>query len=152
MLFCSWDVYIFSWLFGHAEKRLDKKAKVSFKIMTLQTRQKIVTIHILFYISRSIGKKKRKFSQLIEYNMKNIFLEKLYDCGLSNSFSACFLKKNIFHVIFINWSKFIEWLLLLLELLGNMCMAIICCPVRDVINIEINLSFLVKAYFYITKK
>ena len=67
--------------FGHAEKRLDKKAKVSFKIMTLQTRQKIVTIHILFYISRSIGKKKRKFSQLIEYNMKNIFLEKLYDCG-----------------------------------------------------------------------
>ena len=60
---------------------LIRKLRSVSKFMTLKTRQKIVTIHILFYISRSIGKKKRKFSQLIEYNMKNIFLEKLYDCG-----------------------------------------------------------------------
>ena len=33
-----------------------------------------------------------------------------------------------------------------------MCIASICCPVCDVINSEINLSFLIKPFFYITKK
>ena len=62
--------------------------------MTLKTRQKIVTIHILFYISRSIGKQKRKFSQLIKYNMKNIFLEKLYNYVGEVSPTRLFYKKS----------------------------------------------------------
>ena len=33
---------------------------------------------------------------------------------------------------------------LLLEILGNMCIVIIYCPVCDVINFEINLSFLIR--------
>ena len=36
-----------------------------------------IVIHILPNISRSKGNKAIKFGQLIEYNMKNIFLEKL---------------------------------------------------------------------------
>ena len=43
-------------------------------------------------------------------------------------FSAWFLK--IFcHAIFICWPKFIGWLPLLHEILGNMCIVIVCCPV-----------------------
>ena len=41
---------------------------------------------------------------------------------------------------------------MLLAKLGNMCILIIFSPVCDVINLEINLSFLIKPFFYITKK
>ena len=44
--------------------------------MTSQTGQQIITIHILPNISKSKGNQKMKFSQTIECNMRNIFLEK----------------------------------------------------------------------------
>ena len=41
-----------------------------------------IAIHILPSISRSEGKQAMKFGQLIEYNMRNIFVEKSYTkCG-----------------------------------------------------------------------
>ena len=46
--------------------------------MTSQTGQHIVTIHILPNISRSKGSQTIRFVQLIEYNTRNIFLEKSY--------------------------------------------------------------------------
>ena len=51
----------------------------------------------------------------------------------------------------INWPYFIVWLLLLLEILGNMCIVIIYCPSCDLRNFEINLNFLNKPLFNITK-
>ena len=42
----------------------------------------------------------------------------------------------------LNWPNSIVWLPLLLEMLGDMCIVIICCPVCDVINFEINHNFL----------
>ena len=44
------------------------------------------------------------------------------------------------------------WLFLILEILGNMRIAIVCIPGCDVINFEINLVFLIKPFFYMTKK
>ena len=41
---------------------------------------------------------------------------------------------------------------LLLEIFGNMCVVIICFPVYDVTNFEINLSFLIKLLFNMTEK
>ena len=52
----------------------------------------------------------------------------------------------------INWPNFIAWLTLRLEILGNMCIVIICCPLCNAINFEINLSFFVKPSSYMTKK
>ena len=50
--------------------------------MTSQHGRKIIPIHILLDISRSKGNQTMRFGQLIEYNMKNIFLEKSYTkCG-----------------------------------------------------------------------
>ena len=41
-----------------------------------------IAVHILSNISRSKGNQTMKFGQLIEYNMRNIFLEKSYTkCG-----------------------------------------------------------------------
>ena len=50
--------------------------------MTSQNGQKTITRHKLANISRSKGSQTMKFSQLKEYNMRNIFLEKSYKkCG-----------------------------------------------------------------------
>ena len=52
---------------------------------------------------------------------------------------------------FITWPNFIAWLSLLLEILDNICTAIMCCPVCGAIHFEIKFSFLIKPFFYITK-
>ena len=46
--------------------------------MMSQPGKPAIAIHILPSISRSKGNHPMKFGQLIEYNMKNIFLEKPY--------------------------------------------------------------------------
>ena len=46
--------------------------------MTQRAGQHIVAINISPNISRSKSNKTMKFGQLIEYNMRNIFLEKSY--------------------------------------------------------------------------
>ena len=69
-----------------------------------------------------------------------------------------FSKKIFLKLYSVNWPNFIVWLPLILEILGNMCIAIVCFPTCDVINFEINLIFLSafpylsKAVFYMTKK
>ena len=50
--------------------------------MTSQTGQQVISIHILPNISNNKEEEKMTFGQLIEYNMRNIFLEKSYTkCG-----------------------------------------------------------------------
>ena len=50
--------------------------------MTSQPGKRKITIHILPNISRSKSNQTMKFGQLIEYNMRNIFLEKSHTkCG-----------------------------------------------------------------------
>ena len=46
--------------------------------MTPQPGLQTIAIHILVNISRSKGNQAVKFGQLIEYQMMNIFVEKLY--------------------------------------------------------------------------
>ena len=48
------------------------------EFMTSQLGQQTIAIHILPSISRSKDNQTMKFDQLIEYNMRNIFVEKLY--------------------------------------------------------------------------
>ena len=56
------------------------------KFMTPQAGHQINTIHILHNISISKGNQTMKFGQLIEYNSKNIFLEKSFTkCGVEAS-------------------------------------------------------------------
>ena len=56
------------------KKWLDWKEKVNFKIYDVT----LITIHILPNISGSRGIQTMKFGQLIEYNLRKIFLEKSY--------------------------------------------------------------------------
>ena len=57
------------------EKCLIRKLKLIPKFMTSQTGKQIIRMYILLNISRGTGNQTMKFSQLIEYNMRNISLE-----------------------------------------------------------------------------
>ena len=46
--------------------------------MTSQAGQRIIAIHIVFNVSISKGNQAMKLGQLIEYNMRNTFLETSY--------------------------------------------------------------------------
>ena len=58
------------------KKRLDSKDQVNFRIYGVTTWLTKTTIHILPNISRSKDNHIMKFGQLIEFNMKNVFLQK----------------------------------------------------------------------------
>ena len=60
------------------ENGLIRKPRLILKLVTSQTGKQITKIDILFNISRSKGHQTMKFGQLIEYNMRNVFLEKSY--------------------------------------------------------------------------
>ena len=62
--------------FGHVGKRLEHK--VNFKIYDVATFLSKIAMHILNNISRSKSNQAMEFGQLIEYNMRNIFLVKSY--------------------------------------------------------------------------
>ena len=57
---------------------LIRKISLISKFMMSQTSYQTVAVHILLNISRSKGNQTMKFGQIIEYNMKNIFVEKSY--------------------------------------------------------------------------
>ena len=66
--------------------------------MTPQTGQQVIIIHILANVSRSKGNQTMKFGHLIEYNLRNIFLQKSgRQLGSKTSLRPlfCFLKNFI---------------------------------------------------------
>ena len=58
-----------------------------------------------------------------------------------------FWRKTFLLLYSINWPNFIVWLHLLCEILGNMCIAIVCKPGCDIMNFGVNLIFLIKPFF-----
>ena len=85
---------------------------------------------------------------MFNFNFSEKSLELLYPPHFVYDFS----RKHFLVLHFINWPKFIVWLPSLLEILGNMCITIVCklgCHVR---NFVINLIFLIKPFCYMTKK
>ena len=55
--------------------------------------------------------------------------------------------KVFLSLYYFNWPLFTVWLSLLREILGNMCIAIVCWPACEVMNFEVNGIFLVKPLF-----
>ena len=73
-----------------------------------------------------------------------------------NSFSTLFLawcfKKKIYIVLFTDKILLPDCFYFLIYCVIGVCIVIICCPVCDVINFKINRNFLIKPFFYVTKK
>ena len=88
-------------LFGHVEKQLYQEDKANLKFMTSKPGKQTMAIHILLNISRSESNQPMKFDQLIDYNMRNIFLEKSYTkCG-EETIPRSFSKKRILVCFFL---------------------------------------------------
>ena len=68
-----------------------RKLRVISKLMTLQTGQQIMIILILPNISRSKSNQAMKLGQLIENNMRNVFLESHTKCDGEASYSQTLL-------------------------------------------------------------
>ena len=62
--------------------------------MTSQSGKQTIAMHILLNISRSKGNQRLKLGQLIEYNMRNIFLEKSYEKCVGETILRRFSKKS----------------------------------------------------------
>ena len=62
--------------------------------MTSQPEKQTIAIHILPNILRSKGNQRMKIDQLIEYNMRNVFLEKLYTNCVGETIPRPFSKKS----------------------------------------------------------
>ena len=62
--------------------------------MTSQPGKQAITIHTLPNISKSKGNQTMKFGQLIEYNKRNIFLEKSCTNVVEKLFLGTFLKNQ----------------------------------------------------------
>ena len=62
--------------------------------MTLQPGLQTIAIHIFTNISRDKGNQEMEFSQLIEYDMRKNFLQKLYIKYGRESIRRHFLKKQ----------------------------------------------------------
>ena len=64
--------------------------------MTSQPGKQTVIIQILPNISRSKGNQTMKFGHIIEYNTRNIFLQKPYPkCGGRNYLQTLYKKSNL---------------------------------------------------------
>ena len=70
-----------------------RKLKLILKFMTSQPISQTIGICILSDVSRTKGNQTTKFGQLIEYNMRTVFLEKSYTKNVTEKlFSDSFLK------------------------------------------------------------
>ena len=75
------------------------------------------------------------------------FLDKGLGIASPAHFAYDFSTKIFLMLYSINLPNFILWLPLLLEILSNMCIAFICYPGCDVMDLEINLFFLIEPFF-----
>ena len=93
---------------------------------------------------------KNKFHKTLDYWYRDILNFGLIGKGLAivspPHFVHDFSRKMFLELYFINWPNFIVWLPLLLEILGIMCIAIVCFSGFDVLNFEVKLIFLIKPW------
>ena len=75
--FCSQDISNFVLTFHSCRKKgLIRRIRLISKFMTPRPAWQTIPIHIVSNISRRKGNKTMKFSQLVEYNKRNVFLQK----------------------------------------------------------------------------
>ena len=79
------------------------------------------------------------------------FLEKGLGIVSLLHFVYNFSRKLFLMLYSINWPNVIAWLPFLLEILGNMCIAIVCKPDCGVIDFKFSLIFLIKPFSYMPK-
>ena len=85
---------------------LIRKIRLISKFITPQLRKQTIAIHILLSLSRSKGNQNKKSEHLVEYNMRNSFLEKSYTNMVEKVFPDTSLKYQNWAYFWISSLKF----------------------------------------------
>ena len=105
------------------------------------------TLHLIY--------NKNKLYKTLDYWSRQLFNFDFLEKGLGIVSLPHFLydfSRKIFLTLYsINWPNFIVWSPLLLRY-WKICFAIICFPGCDIIIFKVSLIFLIKPFFYTTKK
>ena len=108
-------------------------------------------ISIVYNLAHNKNKLYETLDYWFRYMLNLDFLKKSLGIVSPPDFACDFSRKILFMQNSIDWPNFITSFPLLLEILFNMCIAIVCQPGSDVINFEINLIFLIKSFFDMAK-
>ena len=87
------------------QNSLVRKIRLILKFMTSRSSKKTIIIHILSNILRNNSNKTMEVGQLIEYNMRNIFLEKSYTKFGGETSPRLFSEKLKLSIYMDHWSK-----------------------------------------------
>ena len=82
-----------------------RKIRLILKFITSQPGLQTIAIHVLLNISRSKRNQTMKFDQLIEYNMRKIFVEKLYTKYAGETIPRTLSKKSKLSIYLDQWCK-----------------------------------------------
>ena len=107
-------------------------------------------VHYISIVLKLVYNRNKLFKTL-HYWSRDIFNFEFLNKGQRIVFLAHFVydfSRKMFLMLYsINWPNFIAWLCLLLEILGNMCIGIVCVPGCDVMDFDINLIFQIESFF-----
>ena len=111
-LFLRYLSFCLDFLFMY-QNSLIKKIRLTSNFLTSQPREQTIVIYILPNISRSKGNQTMKFGQLIECNIRNIFLKKSYPKCIGKTSPRPFSEKLKLSISLDQYSKVVYSLLLL---------------------------------------
>ena len=138
---------------NHAENEVGRLVPdffLFFKELYIRWKQVLSTLVLIYFVRPWHGLSIKKLYNISDSWSRDILNLDYFQKGLGLAspphFVYDFLRK-IFLVLSLNWPIFHVWLPLLLDIMGNICIVIICCPVCDVIIFEINQSLLSSRFF-----
>ena len=111
-LFLRYLSFCLDFLFMY-QNSLIKKIRLTSNFLTSQPREQTIVIHILPNISRGKGNQTMKFGQLMECNIRNIFLKKSYTKFGGKTSPRPFSEKLKLSISLDQYSKVVYSLLLL---------------------------------------
>ena len=121
-------------------------SKISKLIISLDQSSKVLYSLFLSYA-------KMRLSKYIETKLQNTHIKLFKNAKIGVELGSLlhffhFFWRKIFILLYsINWLNFIVWLYLLREILSSVYIPIVCLQGCDVMNFEINLTFLIEPFF-----
>ena len=121
-------------------------SKISKLIISLDQSSKVLYSLFLSYA-------KMRLSKYIETKLQTTHIKLFKNAKIGVELGSLlhffhFFWRKIFILLYsINWLNFIVWLYLLREILSSVYIPIVCLQGRDVMNFEINLTFLIEPFF-----
>ena len=133
----TWEIFLSK---SHAKNEFGDQFQTAFcflKKLYVMSTQVVSTLALKYFGGATLG-------HAIKTNFVNI--SDSWSRDMSNFFIYIKRPGTSFSTSICRWCL-MDWLSILLGILSNICF-----PVWDVISFEINLSFLIKSLFYLTKK